>query len=159
MLWTLPSEVANAVAKAATRSEGRQFTDPRRLVKPPRRRSDEPEFDIWSRKTENCILSVHTESVCLTRVAAEPDQLQNNEAPSEHDRQRGDERNPRSGLRGVHGSHSEHIVSGTGEEAGFEAWRRLNRLYDFLAAGRSRVMLRENSELRKEHYRELATQS
>ena len=90
-----PNEAANAMAKEATRREGR-----------PTSAADDAEFALWSRKTENCILSVHTEFGDLMTMAAEGPNainLTTTRADPEHARRRDDGRTECAGLRGVGG--------------------------------------------------------
>lgn len=147
-LAALPGAVAEAMKEGRTQ-RGRQLTDPRGLGKPPAFSGMEADFTIWSRKTENYVVSVFPESRDLLHVAAESlvevdvDTLKAD--PDLPDDAIIDEVNGQlySCLMALTSDEPFDISVGAGLGCGLEAWRRLHKRYDPLTAGRSRGLLRE----------------
>ena len=83
---------------------------------------------MWSSKTENCIVGVHTESADLLRMAAEESSTINMTTmqadQSTPDDETTDEINVQVSTEAF------GMVKGTGKRAGLEVWRRRNRHYD-----------------------------
>lgn len=149
-LAQLPNDVATAIGNATRANKTtRQLTDPRGLGKPPHFKGDEAEFAMWSRKTENYILSVYSEAVDVLRYAAE------HPSPIDLDVMKGDASMPSdeildevnaqvySALMALTTGEPFDIVLGAGTGNGLESWRRLQRRYDPSTVGRSRGLLRE----------------
>ena len=119
--------------KDVSQKEGRQLTDPKGLGKLRLFRRDEAEFVMWSRKTENYILRLHTESGDLMRMVAEEPNSINltimKADPSTPYDETVDEINVQAypALMAV--------TSNAGKGAGLEACRGLNRRHDRGAAG------------------------
>lgn len=148
-LAALPNAVAQAIAAPSLRGGGRQLIDPRGLGKPPPFKGVEAEFQMWTKKTGNYILSVFAEAQEILREAAESPVpfdvavyhgatgMPENSALDEIDNQ------VYAVMMALTTDEPFDIVVGAGTGKGLEAWRRLHRRYDPTTVGRSRGLLRE----------------
>ncbi|CAK0894978.1 unnamed protein product, partial [Prorocentrum cordatum] len=140
-----------ALEETRGRRSGGNLIDTKGLNKPSVFSDDESSFITWSRKLENFVANVYREARELLAIAAE--QV---ESVTYQVLQGDDLQNPRIGqemleeiddqlyvvLSSLTDGEAFNITVSAGSGNGFEAWRRLNRRFDPITAGRSRSILR-----------------
>jgi len=138
-----------AIAAAAQPSTTRTLIDPKGLGKPQASDNKEASFLAWSRKTESYVSSVYP---TMRRVLTWASEQETSIGVDDVALAFADVTGPQSVefdeqlhavLMALTTAESFDLVLGSGAGRGVEAWRRLNRRWDPLTAGRARGLLRE----------------
>jgi len=145
-LQALPAAIA---AAAQTHSTSRTLVDPKGLGKPASFDNKEASFLAWSRKTESYVSSVFPTMRRVMTWAAEQDTTV---AVDDITLEFGDisgaqamefDEQLHAVLMALTTAESFDLVLGSGPGRGSEAWRKLNKRWDPLTAGRARGLLKE----------------